>query len=45
MEKYESGIMNPITYHSQVPFKGYKELWMVEVPVSLHILWEEEGLL
>ena len=36
--------MNRIIYHSQVPFKGEKEFRMVEGPIGLHILWEEEWL-
>ena len=36
--------MNRITYHSQVPFKGYEEFRMVEGLIGLHVLWEEERL-
>ena len=34
--------MNRVTYHSQVPFKGSEEFRMVEGPIGLHVLWEEE---
>ena len=37
--------MNKVTYHSQVPFKGLEEFKMVEGPIGLHALWEEERLL
>ena len=33
------------TYHGQIPFKGYEELLLTEVPVSLHVFCKEEGLL
>ena len=37
--------MNRVTYHSQVPFKGYEEFRMVDGPIGLHVLWEKERLL
>ena len=33
------------TYHGQIPLKGKEELLLIEVPVSLHVFWKEEGLL
>ena len=36
--------MNRIACHSQVPFKGKEEFWMVKAPVGRHVLREEKKL-
>ena len=36
--------MNRIACHSQVPFKGKEEFWMVDAPIGLHVLREEKRM-
>ena len=42
---YLDRAIDQTTYHGQIPFKGYEELLLTKVPLSLHVLWKEEGLL
>ena len=43
--KYLDRAIDQTTYYGQIPLKGQKELLLTGVPVGLHVLWKEEGLL
>ena len=43
--KYLYRAINQTTYHGQIPLKGKEEFLLIEVLVSIHVFWKEEGLL